>query len=223
MPTIACSQSQNNVFFTLNGYCTYNECMHGFTLLPDKKTEAKLIHLNQKYFREPLALNDHTAVPHVTVLQAPIRSGFTATPFLEEFKNSDLLNREPKANLSSLKYVNDHWLFFEVTNPSWLKQLNELIVHSVSDWIDVDAAPKKTEFRNEAERVSYEKTGYRYNLESYSPHFTVGVADKVDELPAVPELEQMRVPFRKLAFCEHGEHGQIVRVLESVNLPFSWD
>lgn len=197
--------------------------MHGFALLPDKLTEAKLVTFNNTNFPEPLKLDTSVAVPHVTVLQAPIRAGFKATPFLEEFKASYPLRHEPKANLGKLMQVNEHWIFMEVTNPHWLQQLNALVIEAVADWIDVDAAPKPSSFRNEAERISYEKTGYRYNLESYSPHFTVGVKDEVADLPDASHLTGLRVPFRQLAFCEHGEHGEIVNILETIHLPYTWD
>lgn len=197
--------------------------MHGFVLLPDKLTETQLIELNNTHFDEPLHLDAVSTLPHVTVLQAPIRNGFKATSFLEQFKASSQLQKEPKANLGTLEYVEDHWLFFTVTNPSWLKELNETVVTALDGWIDVEAAPVKTEFANDAQRISYEKTGYRFNLEAYSPHFTVGVSDEPVVLPHVSHLENRRVPFRTLAFCEHGEHGKITRVLETVTLPFSWD
>lgn len=198
--------------------------MHGFVLLPDKLTEAKLVEFNNANFPAPLKLDTVISAPHVTVLQAPIRIGFKATSYLEKFKASYPLHHEPKANIGELAHVNGHWVFLKVANPRWLQQLNEMIVDAVADWIDVSAAPKQSTFRNDAERNSYEKTGYKHNLESYSPHFTVGVQDSTGSaLPDASHLTGLRVPFRQLAFCEHGEHGQILNILETIHLPYTWD
>jgi hypothetical protein len=205
----------------------YTCSMHGFVLLPDKMTEAKIVEFNNTHFSEPLKLIPGLIPPHVTVLQAPIRTGFKATPFLEHFRASYSLKHEASTRIGELSLVNDSWLFLGVQNASWLKELNRLIVDSVADWIDVSAAPAKDVFSNEAERTSYEKTGYRYNLEAYSPHFTVGVVEDTNTetiiLPGSQDLVGRRVNFRQLAFCEHGPHGQIKNVLESIPLPSNWD
>lgn len=196
--------------------------MYGFVLLPDKLTEAKLITVNNTLFPEPLKLDAETHVPHVTVLQAPLFPGFNPAGFLETFKQSYPLRHEPKAKLGELQYVRDYWMFFNVENPDWLQKLNALIVEEVRDYIDVAAAPTPSSFATEAEQQSYNLTGYKYNLDAYNPHFTMGVGEDlvVDQKSG---LEGLKVPFRKLAFCKHGEFGQVDRIIDSVSLPFSWD
>jgi len=195
--------------------------MNGFVLFPDKLTHKQLVDVGASFPDSEIDLS--VALPHVTVLQAPFKNGFNPAATLKKFAGDRFVSHELRAHLGSLKQVDQHWLFLEVMNTAPLKELNSRIIADVEDWIDVAAAPVPKKTMTDAEQASYDRTGYRYNLEAYAPHFTVGVVDSVVKVPAVPELTGSWVPFRQLAFCEHGEHGQITRVLDQVDLLSSWD
>jgi hypothetical protein len=195
--------------------------MNGFVLFPDKLTEKQLVNVGSLFPDSQLDLT--VALPHVTVLQAPFKEGFKPAATLKKFAGNQFVNHELRAHLGSLKQIDQHWLFLEVMNTAPLKELNAQIIADVEDWIDVAAAPVPTKAMTDVEQESYNRTGYRYNLEAYAPHFTVGVVDSAVKLPVAFELTGSWVPFRRLAFCEHGDHGQITRVLDQVDLLSSWD
>lgn len=197
----------------------YNGSMYGFSLLPDSITENKIIAWNNTHFPEPLFLDSVFTKAHMTLVQAPFRRGFNPKDAMEEL--AEQFKSEPKTWAGTLKQDRDY-IFLTMQNPEWMSKLNELAVNSVKDQLDLADVPKPKIFENEKEQKSWELTGYRFNLEAYDPHFTVGISDEPAALPPTG-LEGERVSFRKLVFSEHGPHGRISRIIETVHLPFSWD
>lgn len=193
--------------------------MYGFSLIPDALTESKLIAWNNEHLPEPLFLDSIFTKPHMTLVQAPFRRGFNPKQTMDHL--ADQFKSEPKTWVSGLKQ-DRHYVFLTMKNPEWLSKLNELAVHAVKDNLDLSDVPEPASFSNENERKSWELTGHKFNLAAFDPHFTVGISETPAVLP-VTGLEGSRVSFRKLVFSEHGPHGRISRILESVHLPFSWD
>lgn len=194
----------------------------GFVLLPDKQTERKLIHMNNTLFPDIIRLDAEQTLPHVTVVQTYFKTGFNPAPFLEQFKNSPTLASEPKVTVD--RYIEDDgYVLAEFREAAWLNTLNKVIIDAVKDWIDVEQS-EPTTYKNDAEKVSWEVTGYKRNLDAYSPHFTLGVtAGTPVNIPSLQEAGVNRVAFRRLVFCEHEDNGAIKNVISSIHLPFTWN
>jgi hypothetical protein len=197
--------------------------MYGFVLLPDQLNLRKIVDVNNKIFpHSPLRLDKEYTLPHCTVLQAPIRINFDHQTFLNKFKNFYGFKHEPQTKLGNL-YQDNKTVLIDVVNARWLSDFNEHMVHEVASFIDVPSVPKNLILENEAQKESYNLTGYKRNLSAYSPHFTVAVDNEEEfEKETFPAVTGT-VRFRSLAFCKHGNYGKIEKVISSVQLPFQWD
>lgn len=196
----------------------------GFVLLPDKQTEKKIVSLNNDFFpNSSITLNTEQALPHVTVVQTYFTNGFNPAPFLEKFKNIAPLATEPKVTASHFSH-DGQFSFIEFREAAWLTTLNRIIIEEVEDWIDTDQAEPST-FANTSEEESWNRTGYKRNLDAYRPHFTIGKEDEEGyrNLPDFSSVNLKRVAFRRLVFCEHNENGAITNILDSIHLPFTWN
>lgn len=195
----------------------------GFVLLPDKLTEQKIITLNNTTFTEGVILSKEQALPHVTVVQTYFKNGFNPEPFLDKFTSIAPLAKEPKVSASHFSH-DGRLAFIEFREAAWLTTLNRIIIEEVENWIDTDQAEPST-FANASEEESWNRTGYKRNLDAYRPHFTIGSGDEntFKKLPDFQEIQLNRIAFRRLVFCEHGENGVISKELASIHLPFTWN
>ena len=195
--------------------------MFGFVLIPDRKVLNKTIEMNKQVENSVLALDDAITLPHLTVLQAPIRSSFNYEEALDLFRDYAGFSYEPKTQIGEL-YQQDKYIMLGVKNAKWLADFNRLIVEYTSSFIDVPEIDSSKTFNNEAQRNSYKATGYRFNLDAYAPHFTVAVSDENLTLPE-NILSGVSVRFHSLAYAEHGDNGSIRRILSARQLPMTWN
>ncbi len=193
--------------------------MYGFSLLPDASTEQQLVAWNNTHLPEPLTLDTVFTKTHVTLVQAPFRKGFSPKEAMGQL--AEQFKFIPETHVGDVKQEGDY-VMVSIANPAWLAELNRLAVNLVKDDLDLTGLVAPESFGNPAQKESWETTGYKYNLEAYDPHFTVGITSNPSFFSPTG-LEGKRVSFRKLVFSEHGPHGRISRIIESVPLPFSWD
>lgn len=194
--------------------------MFGFVLIPNRSVLVKSVELSNSLEGNLIPSDTTIRLPHLTVVQAPIRSSYDWKTGLEKFRNYAGFAYEPRTSIGKF-YQQDKYIMLGVNNAKWLSTFNELIVNDVAPHVDVPEVGDKT-FASAAEEESYLKTGYKRNLKAYEPHITIGVT----EVPAVlPEstLERQHIRFHSLAFAEHGEYGTIKRILGEVPLPVAWD
>lgn len=200
--------------------------MFGFVLLPEKRVTDECVRLSGELSGSRVKLDGSVALPHVTVLQAPIRGDFDWRGSLRKFRDFRGFVNEPRSVVGGLVWA-DKFMFLGVENVSWLADFNRLIVNDVSAFVDVPDKPDGFETWSDVEQDSFLKTGYRRNLGAFYPHVTLGffgndVERQGVSLP-VSGLTGSRFRFKSLAFVEHGEHGVIKKVLGEELLPFSWD
>lgn len=190
----------------------------GFVLIPDKRTIQESLRLNSEIEGNLLQLDEDYIIPHVTVLQAPIRKTFNHKKVLEEARTYPGFKHELITTTGHV-YQEGRYIMWGMENARWLNIFNQALVNVASPHISVPPTTKP--FRSPQEERSYLATGYVHNLEAYEPHITLGLVE--EENVKLPSPVPGRVTFRQLLFTEHGENGRITRIIDSHALPARWD
>lgn len=199
---------------------------HGFVLIPDRSTLNKAIALNERVEGNKLTLDLELTQPHLTVLQTVFAPGFDYRGALKEFRAYRGFAYEAQTLLGDVTlqatHSLEHILWWNVKNAEWLKTFNSELIAALETKIVKPENADELVFTSPAAEDSYRKTGYERNLEAYEPHLTLAITDE-PVTPPIAEAKGERIRFHHLAFVEHGELGQIKKILATESLPVSWD
>lgn len=198
----------------------------GFVLIPDHRTILEAVKLNKAFTANRLILDDSFTLPHLTVLQTNFHPGFDYEAALKELRSYRGFNFEPRSNLVSITKHSTSLLkdvlWWEVQTPEWLKTFNRELIHKYEHEIIKPEMTDELTFSSPEAEESYRRTGYERNLDAYEPHITLAVIDGVGAIPALP-LAVQQIRFHRLAFVEHGDLGQLTKILATEDLPMAWD
>jgi 2'-5' RNA ligase len=203
-----------------------NATKHGFVLIPDRNTLKEAVALSQKVEQNKLALDLSLAQPHLTVLQTVFKSGFDYRTALKELRSYAGFAQEPRTILDEVTLQStsslENIIWWKVRNAEWLKTFNRELVEKLESSIVVPEDAERVSFATPEAEESYRRTGYERNLNAYEPHLTIAVTDETVKAPTTVYTGE-RVRLHQLAFVEHGEFGEIRKVLATEELPISWD
>lgn len=192
----------------------------GFALLPDWNSTKAIME-----FQESLGdvsgpkLGHYENQPHVSLFQGMYSDAFDPAPVLDWaglFLGGGLV-----ANYKDFSLEPGGWAFANLTPFEQLTSLHYLIAGASAHAM---TAPPKTvgmEFWKLKERDAFENHGYRYALNAYQPHVTVGYAECLSShsLRSFDELlRDKSLRFDRIAFYLAGARGILTEVKESRSL-----
>lgn len=198
----------------------------GFVLIPERRTMEETIALSKSIPNNKLKLDVELAQPHVTVLQTYFAPNFDYKGALKRLRAYRGFSTEPRSTLGAVTLQKTHELehivWWTVDNTAWLKDFNRELIEELSGFIIKPEEVDASSFLSPEAEESFRLTGYERNLDAYEPHLTVAVTDYPVRPPAT-SLTGSKARFHYLAFVEHGQLGEITRVLAKEELPVSWD
>jgi hypothetical protein len=159
-------------------------------------------------------------LPHVTVFQGPFVDSLVPGRELDHIGELVSLPQEIRLDFTGIVHQPTGWVFLSLARPPLLDKLQDATLAVLTPYLDRDAfdTSKDTSRFTEAERVGYERFGYRYTGEAYAPHITLGRTEE----DAARELvrtapDRTSVPdswiFDRLSFYVMGEHGAHAEIL----------
>lgn len=189
----------------------------GFALLPDWESTKAIIEF-QESLRDVAGpkLGHYENQPHVSLFQGMYSDDFDPAPILDW---AGLFLRDGlAANYKDFSLEPGGWAFANLTPFEQLTSLHYLIAGASAQAM---IAPPKTagmELWKPQEQDAFENHGYRYALNAYQPHVTVGYAECLSarSLRSFEELLQAKsLRFDRIAFYLAGARGILTEVKES--------
>lgn len=192
----------------------------GFALLPDWESTKAIME-----FQENLLgvtgpkLGHYENQPHVSLFQGMYSDAFNPAPILDWV--GLYLRDGLTTNYKDFSLEPGGWAFANLTPFEQLTSLHYLIAGASAH---VMTAPPKTvgmELWKPQERDAFENYGYRYALNAYKPHVTIGYADNLSahSLRSFEELLQEKsLRFDRIVFYLAGARGILAEVIESRSL-----
>jgi len=198
----------------------------GFVLIPDRQVLQEAIALNKTFDSNELKLDLDYHVPHVTVLQTFFSPNFDYKAALQELRTYRGFTKEARTLLGEFRTLETHnhtsITWWNVNGAEWLTTFNSELIEKLQQFIVRPDDADKLIFESPAAKESYELTGYARNLKAYEPHITVAVGGEENKNIS-SKLTGKPVRFHRLAFVEHGDLGEITRILAEEELPVSWE
>lgn len=200
----------------------------GMALVPDDETQRRVIDFQGKHMHtlDGPRLGAETNLPHVTVFQSRFNPEDLSRSDLVEILDAAGVPEDPASKFTRVAYHPRHWVFAHIECPAWLTSLHEVALPRLDDKVLREEINLDIDLRDHTVRQAayYGRYGYRYSLEEYIPHITLGCplgaevvppwfeADFNDSLGGAP------VRFSSAAFYLAGEAGAFAETICEVPL-----
>lgn len=195
----------------------------GIALLPSADHQRSAIRLQTEiggaHSLRP-ALTPDGNLPHVTVLQGPFTDALDPKSELAKTAGSVALPKEIRLTATGIVHQPTGWIFLSLERPRLLTDLQEAALDVLDPYLDRAAfhtGEDVSRFTDD-ERASFARYGYRYTVDAYAPHMTLGRAEEQiaqDLVRTAPERTSVQAEwtFDRLSFYVMGEHGSHAQTL----------
>ena len=200
----------------------------GMALVPDEETQRRIIGFQGKHMHtlNGPKLGTETNLPHVTVFQSRFNPKDLSRSDLVEILCATDMPEIPASKFTKVAYHPRHWVFAHIECPEWLTRLHEVALPRLDDKVLRKEINLSIDLRDHTVRQAayYGRYGYRYSLEEYIPHVTLGCPLGVEVVPSWFEadfndsLGGAPVRFSSAAFYIAGEAGALAEIICEVPL-----
>lgn len=192
----------------------------GFALLPDWES-TKVIMEFQESLRDVTGptLGHYENLPHVSLFQGMYIDDFDPAPVLDWARL--FLGDELAANYQDFTLEPGNWAFANLVPFEQLTSLHYLAAGASAHAMTAPPQTAGMELWKPQERLAFDNHGYRYALNAYQPHVTVGYAERLSShsLRSFEELLLAKpLRFDRIAFYLAGARGILTEVVESRSL-----
>lgn len=150
----------------------------GMALVPDEETQRRIIGFQGKHMHtlNGPKLGTETNLPHVTVFQSRFNPKDLSRSDLVEILCATDMPEIPASKFTKVAYHPRHWVFAHIECPEWLTRLHEVALPRLDDKVLRKEINLSIDLRDHTVRQAayYGRYGYRYSLEEYIPHVTLG-------------------------------------------------
>lgn len=199
----------------------------GFVLFPDRGFMNKCVDVNKNIRTSQIVLDTTVSVPHISLFGAGFSQNFDGREIVDRLADSEMFRHESHGLIGVNVVNNNGFVMIPVVPVERWKNINRLIFGWVKNFLVLPDRGLVNGGWGVEEQNSFILSGFRFNLDAYFPHVTVGYdSQELDSVAGRGLFSSVcATDFRlaSLAYVEYGKFGVVNRVLFERALPFKWD